>query len=414
MVIATKTTPAAVGCSMEADARNKLPTRKYRWIVLVAVWMAFLLTYIDRIAWSSIAATVGSSIGISVGLLGAFVTAFYVGYVLANVVGGFITDVIGSRATLVIALVPLGIATFAFGNAHSLSEGVWIQLIMGVAAGADYAASIKILTIWFEKDRGLAMGIFATATSVAVVVANSVVPYIASIYQWSVAFRIFGSVTVAWAIVCLITLRNSPLPRLPRSLSHTGLRELLLNRNLIILSIAGFGGFWATVGFGAWGNTLMIKQYGISPITAGEIMSTFGIGAIIGKPALGWIRDHSRPLIRRLLPVGCLIIFSALLIVWSQCSTTSEFFIVAPLLGIAAYGYTPLLYLLIADFSNKSAVGAAAGFANAVFQMGAVASPLIVGASYSQTHSFAIVLAILAVGPCFGALLLLLLPRLGE
>ena len=61
--------------------------------------------------------------------------------------------------------------------------------------------------------------------------------------------------------------------------------------NLIFLSIAGCGGLWATVGFGAWGNALMTRQYGISPVVAGSIIASFGIGAVIAKPTLGWISD---------------------------------------------------------------------------------------------------------------------------
>src|ERR1700728_1505904 len=50
---------------------------RYRWTILFCAWMAFMLSYVDRVAWSSVAAPVGQSLGLSVGMLGAFVTAFY-------------------------------------------------------------------------------------------------------------------------------------------------------------------------------------------------------------------------------------------------------------------------------------------------------------------------------------------------
>ena len=113
---------------------------RYRWVILLAAWMAFLLSYIDRVAWSSVAAPVGQSMGLKVSMLGVFVTAFYVGYVVANVVGGLVTDTIGGRRTLAYSLVPLGIATFCFGYVHLLVTGIVLQVIMGLTAGADYAA----------------------------------------------------------------------------------------------------------------------------------------------------------------------------------------------------------------------------------------------------------------------------------
>ena len=106
----------------------------YRWVLLAVVWAAFLMSYVDRIAWSSVAAPVGHSLGLSVSMLGAFVTAFYVGYVLANIAGGIMTDVLGGRAMLTLALVPLGVFTFSFGFTQpcgrawsSSSRWVWPQ-----------------------------------------------------------------------------------------------------------------------------------------------------------------------------------------------------------------------------------------------------------------------------------------------
>lgn len=53
----------------------------YRWVILFIVWIAFLLTFIDRLAWANVAVSVGESFGLTIAALGVFVTAFYVGYV---------------------------------------------------------------------------------------------------------------------------------------------------------------------------------------------------------------------------------------------------------------------------------------------------------------------------------------------
>jgi len=107
---------------------------RYRWTALFLVWGGFLLSYIDRRAWSSIAAPVGEAIGIEVAMLGVFVTAFYVGYVLANVIGGILTDLFGARILTAATLIPLGLLTFSFSYTRSLWFGVVIQSAMGLAA----------------------------------------------------------------------------------------------------------------------------------------------------------------------------------------------------------------------------------------------------------------------------------------
>ncbi|WP_051454027.1 MFS transporter [Paraburkholderia caribensis] len=394
-----------------AAASNVDAPPKYRWAILFAAWMAFMLSYVDRVAWSSVAASVGQSLGLSVSMLGVFVTAFYIGYVVANVAGGLLTDTIGARRTLTFALIPLGLSTFAFGFANTLMTGIALQVIMGLTAGADYAAGMKIIASWFDRERGLAMGIYGTATSLAVVISNATVPTIAKNYGWSNAFHLLGIVTFIWGFVCFWMLRDNPNKAKTPAISRAEVRELLMDRNLILVALAGFAGFWATVGFGAWGNALMTKQYGISPVTAGAILATFGVGAMVSKPLLGWIRDLLGPNSGKYLPIGCLLCFSALLVAFGRCTNEAMFYLIAPVLGAAAFGYTPLLYVLLTEASGTKAAGAASGFTNAIWQLGSVIAPMAVGAVYGGTHSFSLAIDTLAAGPLCGAIILCFLRK---
>ena len=72
--------------------------------------------------------------------LGTFVTAFYIGYVISNALGGFGTDRFGPSRMLSLALIPLGLSTFAFSYATSALMGLAIQAVMGLAAGAAWIA----------------------------------------------------------------------------------------------------------------------------------------------------------------------------------------------------------------------------------------------------------------------------------
>lgn len=394
-----------------APVKADVPLRRYRWLVLFVVWGAFLLSYVDRVAWSSVAAPVGQSLGIPVAMLGAFVTAFYIGYVVANVIGGVLTDRFGGRATLTLALIPLGMATFCFSYTRSLSMGIAIQLAMGLFAGADYSAGVKIISAWFGQERGRAMGIYTTATSLAVVIANAMIPLMSLTFGWGNAFRFLGAVTCAWAVLTLLSIRDTPRKQRRTTIKRADIASLLKDRNLILLAIAGCGGLWGTVGFGAWGNALMTRQYGISPVTAGSIAAWFGIGAVIAKPLLGWLSDVRRGA-RRQLSIACLFGFAAMLTVFGQASTVSEFYLIAPLLGATAFGYTPLLIAQVTEVSGEGLAGAAAGMTNAIWQMGSALSPLLVGQVYAGTHSFVLALAALAVGPLIGALTMFLVtPR---
>ncbi|MDR5755072.1 MULTISPECIES: hypothetical protein [unclassified Caballeronia] len=86
----------------------------------------------------------------------------------------------------------------------------------------------------------------------------------------------------------------------------------------------------------------MTRQYGISPVVAGSIIASFGIGAVIAKPTLGCVSDLPG-ISRRLMTILVQIAFAITLTVFGMCSTVTQFYIVAPVLGAFSYGYLPVL-----------------------------------------------------------------------
>lgn len=370
----------------------------YRWVALFIVWGAFLLSYVDRVAWSSVAAPVGQSLGLPVAMLGAFVTAFYIGYVIANLIGGIVSDTLGGRLTLTLALVPLGISTFCFGYAHSLSSGIGIQLVMGLAAGCDYSAGMKIIATWFRKDRGRAMGLYTTATSLAVVVANMTVPAFSIMHGWQRAFEVLGVITLAWAFVSVACLRNSPYKTRSAPVTRTDLAALFKNRTLVLLSVAGFFALWGVIGFTSWANVLLTKSLGITPVIAGSVMASFGVGAALAKPGIGWFSDLVGGR-RKVISIVALGLFAATLILFGQETSLAHLYVLAPLLGVFSYGYLPLLMAELTEASGPALAGAAAGWSNAVWQLGSALSPIVIGQVFSRTHSLSAAVLTLAMGP---------------
>ena len=394
------------------DTKSK-SFRNSKWLALFIVWGAFLTTYIVRTAWSTVAAPVGDSLGFSVAMLGSFVTAFYFGYVIANLLAGFFTDMFGGRTMLLFSLVPLAILTYMFGHIQTLLAGLIIQALMGFTAGADYSAGMKIIATWFDADRGRALGWYTTATSLAVVICNLIVPTLTEKYSWTTAFHVLAAGAFIWAIVSFLFLRDGPntVQAKARKLTRHDIKNVFTNRSLVLLSLAGFGGMWATVGFRSWGNALMTKGHAISVVEAGSVLAAFGIGAVVAKPILGYLSDlnHSK---RKFVSIACFACFAVLLILFGQLSTLSAFYIIAPMLGVVGYGYTPVLMAQVSDAAGQKYAGTAAGLTNAIWQFGSSVSPIVVGFFYGKTMSFSTALFVLAVGPLFGIVALLLLPNM--
>ena len=399
----------AIETSVRDESASNPPTARasaYRWLILAFAWGALLLTFVDRLAWGNLAVPVGHALGMSLGALGLFVTAFYVGYVLSNVAGGIAIDLLGPRRALALSLLPLGICTFFFGHVHSVSVGIVLQVLMGLAAGCDYAACVKLTTAWFDlKRRGRAIGLLMTATSLAVVLTNAIIPKLLVIQSWTRIYEQLGIVTALFGLCCYAAVRDGPLLS-KRAFEKGDLRQLIKNRDILLLALAGFGAMWGTWGFTFWANALMIKGYGLSSIAAGAITVLFGVGAIVSKPLIGLLSDWLGGE-RKLLVMICLFSFTGTLLVFGRLHTVDAFRMIAPLLGVTAFAYSPLLAVMIAEVAGPSVAGSATGFTNAFWQLGSVVVPLVVGAVFQSTHSFFIAFLVLAGGPALALLCLI-------
>ncbi|MFI6921099.1 MFS transporter [Nonomuraea spiralis] len=373
-----------------------------RWVVLLLCWASLTMTSVDRSTWGPASLQAGEALGVSLAGLGAFATAYYVGYVLSNIGGGLLGDRIGSRVVLSGSLFTAGGFMIVFGSVPSAGAGIAVQALIGLCAGADFAAGVKLIASWFgERERGLAMGVFTMASSLGTMIANALVPRLIQWYDWRASYHLFGIVSMGLALVCLTLLRDRREP----SAARPALRGLVRDRNLLLIGLAGFGGLWGTYGFVTWSNTLMVTGRGIDPVAAGTVVVVFAAAGAVGKPVIGLATDlagrgRKRP------AVAVLVAFAVCLLLFGGMETETAFLVMAGFAGLGAYLYSPLLIAMVPGLSGTALAGSAAGVTNALAQLGSVTVPVVVGAVYQSTGSFSAAFATLAAGPVAGAVAL--------
>ncbi len=388
------------------DRPAAVVAERYRWIVLLIAWLSFLFSFIDRLTWANVSVSAGASLGLSVAQLGVFVTAFYAGYVLCNALGGVASDRVGGRLTLTASMLALGACTFLFGFTKSILTGIVLQALMGLAAGADYASCIKLIVNWFDRgSRGRAMGILLIASSLGVTATNAIVPTLAASLGWQNVYHVLGIITLIVGVLAFVLLRDHPSSQPVVSSAAPPIGPLLRDRNVILLGLTGFAAFWGTWGFTFWANALMIRGHGFSAVEAGFVMSLVGVAAILGKPLIGFLSDWwGRP---KWLTIGVLALFAIMLLVFGTLSDKAAFQVAAPLLGIGAFVYSPLLAVMVAEAAGPALAGSATGLTAGFWQLGSVIVPLVVGFVFQTTGSFMAALATLAAGPALGAVCML-------
>jgi nitrate/nitrite transporter NarK len=249
------------------------------------------------------------------------------------------------------------------------------------------------------------MGVLMTATSLPLVAINILVPYLLKSQQWGQVYQDLGVATAIFGVCCYLAVRDGPLAA-PVLKNSFNLLALVQNRDLVLLAISGFGAMWGTWGFTFWANALMVKGHALSLATAASIAALFGVGAVISKPLIGLVSDWAGGR-RKALVMGCFVSFAMLLLVFGNLETESQFRMIAPIIGVACFAYSPLTAAMVAEIAGRQLAGSATGAINAFWQLGVVLVPLAVGAVVQSTHSFFAAFVTLAIGPAFAAVVLL-------
>jgi MFS family permease len=380
--------------------------------VLLIVWLAFLFSFVDRLAWPPIIPMAVKDMGMTAVQAGAYMTAFYTGYVLTQLPGGLLTDRWGYRKVLLASFLIMGTFTLSMGLVHSYAEGWIMRFLAGLGSGAVFSACIRAIFAWFPgKGRATAMGFFMTASSLGVSVVNLFVPALAQTYGWRTSFLAAGLLPlIGWVLALPLLKENKtavPHMHLPGAARFwQDVMALLHNRNFLLTACSGFCAMWATWGTATWANTYLNKGLHLSVVQAGLMMSVYGMAALFCKPLIGIVSDLTG-VKRKTILFWALLLFGPILLWFGANRSSALLYILAPMLGIAAYVYSPVMNTFIGELVDERLVGTASGLVNAIWQLGSLLSPLVVGAVIDRTHNYFTAFATLAGGPFLAAFLML-------
>jgi MFS family permease len=387
----------------------------FRWLLLANMVTIMFSSYFIRLAWSNVSASASQTLGSTAYQLGLFVTLFYIGYVPANALGGILIDRFGSRRVLVTALGLLAGATAGFGLIESAAQGLFVQTLMGISSGSFYAATIKVTSPWFTKrERGFAFGFLAMAGPLAIVAANLVFPLLIDQVGWSHLYRGLGIYAAALAILTFfVTPAEAPSEdgtRPELGISHVDEHGgAYFAVRLLLVCLAGFGASWGTYGFTFCSNLLLVKSHAFGAEKAATVVVMFGLGGTLAIPIYGLLSDRVAAY-RPQLVMG-LLIFPLVLAIFGSRTSFTGFCVAGFVLGVSAFAFWPLISAVLADQVDHRRLGFSAGLANACWQSANVLVPLAAGAIVDATHSLAMSLLVLAVGPLVGVACLAALIR---
>ena len=177
----------------------------YRWGIVVLLFTATTINYLDRQIIGLLKPLLEIEFSWTESDFARIVIAFTAAYAVGLLVMGWFVDKVGTKIGYAVTIVWWSVA----GMLHALARSAFgfgvARIGLGLGEAGNYPAAVKTVAEWFpQKERALATGLFNAGTSVGVVAALLIVPWILAHYGWQEVFWITGSLGFVWLIFWLI------------------------------------------------------------------------------------------------------------------------------------------------------------------------------------------------------------------
>jgi ACS family hexuronate transporter-like MFS transporter len=221
------------------------PKKRLRWWIAWTLFFSTVINYINRQTLSVLAPVISQQFHLSHSQLSWVFSCFQLSYAGMWLIGGVLLDIIGTRLGLALAVIWWSIISMLTGLANSLSQFAIFRVRLGIGEGCNWPGASKAVAEWFPaKERGVAVAIFDSGSSVGGAVAAITVPWIAITLGWRYAFVVSGVLGFLWLALWLRVYY--PLNRHPRLTSEE--KDLIeAGRDTAKVSERAGAGRWLTL-----------------------------------------------------------------------------------------------------------------------------------------------------------------------
>jgi MFS family permease len=260
----------------------------------VLLYLAFCISYIDRAAISIALAQIGKDFGLQASDLGIIISAFFLGYAIMQVPGGWLADRIGSKIVIIATIALWSVFTVMTSFAWSLLSLIAIRFIFGIAEGGFPPATVKAITELFDRQASPRMSALLLSSNYAgSMIAPLVMAPLIIWLGWRHAFTAIGVAGIAFALVYLVavprTRGDRPAVKANKQVSTADTRELLKNPLLWQLLAVWFGLSCVNKGLDSWMPTYLLQQRGLDLKAVGLLAPIPFVLATISTAMGGWV-----------------------------------------------------------------------------------------------------------------------------
>lgn len=387
----------------------------YRWWIVVLLFFATTINYIDRQVISILKPFISDDLGWSEMDYGFIVTSFQIAYAAGLILTGPFLDKLGTKAGYIWAMIIWSIAGIAHAAARGVSSFAIVRFVLGLGESANFPAAVKSVSEWFpKKERAFATGLFNSGATIGAIIAPIIVSAITLSMGWRSAFIITGALGFFWIIVWVIfyhhpakhpNLSKQELDYINQDDAATGQTrkiswlQLFRYKQTAALCSTRFISDWVWWFFLFWTPDYLAKSQGINiKELVLPLIIIYGVSSVGGIGG-GWVSsqfikrgktvDYAR---KTTIFLSALLALPIILIPWTNGLWAA---VVLIALGTSGHqSWASNMFTIISDIFPKSKVGSMVGLSGFVGAVGGALSASFVGIVLETTHSYSLIFVI--------------------
>ncbi|MGE7903326.1 MFS transporter [Peribacillus sp. NPDC094092] len=291
--------------------RNRI---HYSWIILIITFFSIIVAGIVRSSSGVFIEPFENEFGWDRSIISL---AFAVGLFLYGISGPFMAaliEVFGLKKMMLLSMVTLLTGTLlTLTIQHSWQLIIIWGIIIGIGSGLFLTVlSPYVANRWFEKRRGLVLGILTASTATGQLILLPVLANIIERYSWRWAIALIMILSVIMLVLILFLMKNSPkeigiLPyglekeiednikeqkKNPIIIAFNGLFEAVKVKEFWLLAGSFFICGLSTSGLIGTHFVSYCMSYGVPLVTAASLLSFMGVFDLVGTTLSGWLSDR--------------------------------------------------------------------------------------------------------------------------
>ena len=388
------------------------PSKKPRvfygyWIVLIAFLCLFILSGVGWYAFSLFVKPLEAAMGWSRGEIMAGFTVLFLMIAVTSPFIGRIVDRYGAKRVIVSGAIIVGLGfTFLTQMNHLWHFYLGYAIVgAGLTAMGQVPAS-ALVSNWFQRKRGLAIGIMSTAVGGGgFVMAPIVGSYLIPNYGWRPSY--FALAVITWVLIIPLALliikmkpsdiglypdgAEAPAPTLNQTLPSAPvgltLKLALATPAFWLIAVSYFCSNTSQVG-AIQNQVPYLQDIGFPVATVASALGTVGLSSAVGKLTFGWLCDRIQP--KYACTIGICFQIVGLLILMSVGPTTpvSLIWMYAILMGFGAGSWLPTMSMLTSYTFGLVSYGAIFGVVSMFQSAGTAIGPSMGGFMYDIMNTY--------------------------